>query len=104
MFIEFAFGDAQEKWKEASPQFLTPEDRSSLPPWLLIHAPGDTLVSPVQSERFKEHLEALSVPVELCQDVKGDHYHAVANIGSADSKVTDLVMHFIHKTLETTKH
>src|SRR5690242_11313922 len=99
MFLHFAFGEPS-KWreKENSPQFLVPaKGGSAFPPWLVIHAPKDSLVSTIQAQNFTDHLKSLSIPVQLFQDLEGDHFDAVHSLESDKETVLgNLILQFIH--------
>ena len=104
MFLKFAFGDSSV-WRDASPQFLVPSVQGTeLPPWLVIHAPKDSLVSTIQATNFQKHLQSLSLAVQpLQEDLDGDHFDGVATIGAGDgdgAKLTNDILQFIQDTVE----
>ena len=104
MFLKFAFGDSS-LWRDASPQFLVPSAQGTdLPPWLVIHAPKDSLVSTIQATNFQKHLKSLSLAVQpLQENLDGDHFDGVATIGAGDgdgAKLTNYILQFIQDTVE----
>ncbi|ELR11615.1 esterase LipO, putative [Acanthamoeba castellanii str. Neff] len=95
-FLDFAFGEDESKWRDASPQFLSHTGRSTSP-WLVVHSEEDELVNTAQPVHWVQHLEALGVPVQYHLEAKGGrHWDGVNSLAHpADSSLARLITDFV---------
>jgi len=96
-FIEFAFGNDKNQWKQASPQNLF-NDQAKKVKVMIIHSPEDELVNSIQSERFVEHLHNNGIQVEyVSNNIKGKHFNVVEFIGSEIDCVSNHIIQFVNE-------
>ncbi|KAI9290417.1 hypothetical protein K502DRAFT_354122, partial [Neoconidiobolus thromboides FSU 785] len=95
-YIIPAFGDDINKWKKASPQFVSKESLNDigynqLPKYLLIDSQEDTLVNLEQTLEFTTHLKRLGfAKIQIASGVFGDH-----NLIPQNTNVVDKIYKFI---------
>ncbi|KAI9290584.1 hypothetical protein K502DRAFT_353848, partial [Neoconidiobolus thromboides FSU 785] len=89
-YIIPAFGDDINKWKKASPQFVSKEslkkiNYNQLPNYLLIDSQEDTLVNTEQTTEFASHLKGLGFNnIQVVDDKFGDHNNIPQNVDVVD--------------------
>eukprot|EP00007_Cunea_sp_BSH-02190019_P005273 CAMPEP_0174244448 /NCGR_PEP_ID=MMETSP0417-20130205/35283_1 /TAXON_ID=242541 /ORGANISM="Mayorella sp, Strain BSH-02190019" /LENGTH=310 /DNA_ID=CAMNT_0015324135 /DNA_START=32 /DNA_END=964 /DNA_ORIENTATION=+ len=89
MFLQFAFGPfSPDAYRQASPTNMQPDvPVSSIPRWLLLHSPNDTLVNLRQSSDFQKHLQNLGVSqVRLDTSLSGGHFDDVLGVGAGEDE------------------
>ena len=91
-FLVTAFGEATDKWRLASPQYL---NLAVQKPWLLIHSQEDELVDLDQSKRFSVALSAKGIAVQYVVTPYGNHFGIVSQLSLPLSPLAGQVVRFI---------